>query len=195
MFGDKEFQRSVIVSLISSLLILIFFQPLMQVVWGLIQFIGANFYSGFSESVYRNAALGHRNYLDVIVFSAFTSAQLGIFVGLILRTITRRKMLSLTEVAKARLLKLNQLMLVASLAVVSVISLRFTLLAFADLQLNTGFQQRVTILSPYLSDNEIKQLNAMWASMKNRQDYERINTQLITYGQAYGVELPDPLWR
>jgi len=72
-------------------------------------------------------------------------------------------------------------------------SLLISTLVFADLQLTTSFQQRLTVLAPKISEQEYKELQASWASMQSRTDYELLNTQMESLAQQHGIELPEPL--
>jgi hypothetical protein len=64
---------------------------------------------------------------------------------------------------------------------------------FVDLQLNTSFQQRTTVLSPIISDVKFKELRAEWALMKNRNDYLKINKEMDDIAKNNGISLPEPL--
>jgi len=61
---------------------------------------------------------------------------------------------------------------------------------YYDLQLNTSFKQRITVLSPHISEQQEKELRAQWASMKSRKDYENINRALEDAAKNKEVKLP-----
>ena len=61
---------------------------------------------------------------------------------------------------------------------------------FVELQLNTSFEQRLTVLAPHLPDQQMKEIRASWATMKTRHDYESINEGLEQLADENGVELP-----
>ena len=64
---------------------------------------------------------------------------------------------------------------------------------FADLQLNTSFDQRLTVLAPKLTELECKELRAQWASMGSRGDYEEIVSTMETLAEEKDVALPELL--
>lgn len=68
-------------------------------------------------------------------------------------------------------------------------------LVFVDLQTNASFQQRITVLAPVITDQEYKELQAMWASMDSRSDYEAINLKLELLASEHGIRLPKPLMK
>jgi hypothetical protein len=53
--------------------------------------------------------------------------------------------------------------------------------------LDLCFRSRVTVLSPYLSDRESKELLASRVTMKNRADFEAITTRLEEYARKHDV--------
>lgn len=52
------------------------------------------------------------------------------------------------------------------------------------------FNQHVNILSPYLSEQEVKILKSEWALMRNEEDYKKIAAKLFEYAQKNNIELP-----
>jgi predicted PurR-regulated permease PerM len=61
---------------------------------------------------------------------------------------------------------------------------------YADLQLNTSFQQRLRVLSPKIGDLETKNLQASWALMESKEDYEKIVRQMEELAKENNIELP-----
>jgi hypothetical protein len=59
--------------------------------------------------------------------------------------------------------------------------------------MNISFQQRLEILSPFLTDLEEKQLKASWASMHSRKDFDKLNERLDVYARRYEILFPRPL--
>jgi hypothetical protein len=52
---------------------------------------------------------------------------------------------------------------------------------------NVSFQNKLTVLSVHLSDNEIKQLRAKWVQMKSADDYKQIMNSIADYDKKYNV--------
>ena len=57
-------------------------------------------------------------------------------------------------------------------------------------ELNLFFQQRLSIISPYITEREEKVLRAKWASMKNASDYKEINTLIDNYAKMNNISVP-----
>ena len=69
----------------------------------------------------------------------------------------------------------------------------FSVSVFADLQLNTSFQQRLNALSPEISDFEYKNLKADWALMESPEDHKNIVLKMEEFAQKHKIKLPDLL--
>jgi hypothetical protein len=67
--------------------------------------------------------------------------------------------------------------------------------ASLDLQLNASFNQRVTVLAPYIDLHQEKLLKSKWALMESRKDYEEVSVYLEKLAKSKNVKLPRPLLR
>ena len=66
-------------------------------------------------------------------------------------------------------------------------------MAFVDLQINTSFEQRLTVLRPSIPEPEALALRAEWASMSSCVDYLRLTKKMDDRARELGVRLPEPL--
>lgn len=55
-------------------------------------------------------------------------------------------------------------------------------------RVNVAFQNKLTVLSIHLSDNEIKELRARWVKMKSIYDYKQINETITDYYKKYKLD-------
>ncbi len=53
------------------------------------------------------------------------------------------------------------------------------------------FQQHITVLAPAISDLEVKQLQADFASMKGKGDYDRLQMRIRNLARSSGIALPE----
>jgi uncharacterized membrane protein len=58
------------------------------------------------------------------------------------------------------------------------------------MRISASFTQRLTILTPVISDIECKTLRAQWASMRGKADYEALVTSMDKRAAALGIALP-----
>lgn len=182
------FKKEIMVGVIAAIIMTIFFEPIIRWLWGIISFIGQRTYSGFIDAIYRSAALGHRNYVDVLFF--FLVIGIGTAVPIVLRIAQKGYLPRPKKKFGPRYEKVSDIFLFAGL----IISASIMMIGiFADLQLNSSFEQRLAVLAPVLSDLEYKQFKAEWAGMENREDFEAINKQMENMAQDRDVELPELL--
>lgn len=221
MFKDKEIRKGIISSIIASVIFLILFQPLIQLFWDVLTKVSKNTYSGYLDRVYKNAALGQRNWIDFITLFMILYAFILYLITLSLRL--RLKLTDLKRAAKFKNItteeekrtyigkeKLRTNKRVTFLLKNSKIISSFTYLgqivvivlivdtifrAYIDLQLNASFNQRVTVISPYIDIQQEKILKSQWAQMESRKDYEEVNSLLEELAKNKNVKLPQPLLR
>ncbi|BBO86129.1 hypothetical protein DSCO28_66950 [Desulfosarcina ovata subsp. sediminis] len=193
IFKDSQIRKGIIASVIASLLVVIFIQPVIRLVWSGILTFGTHVFQGFIDSIYANAARGHRNYVDVIILMLISSILSGFFCG---GTFVITKQSIKPDTISKRLSRKSRLIILWILLVALHLSLIFLIIKpFSDIQLNTSFQQRLTIISPYLTNIEEKKLKASWASMEFRTDYEKIVSQIEKIANDNNAKLPILLWK
>jgi glycopeptide antibiotics resistance protein len=64
---------------------------------------------------------------------------------------------------------------------------------FVDLQLNTSFNQRLTVVAAFVPEGTVKSLKADWAKMKSRKDYLALNAKMEQLAAEQHVSLPQVL--
>jgi len=185
---DKNVRRTLLIDIAAAMLVMVIIQPLLQFLWQGIGWIGANVYEGLSNSIYQNAALGHRNYIAVILLTILCGA---IFAMLTVESlyITGVGSFVITTVGKLPR-KARSLFVIVNNTALILVLIYFLLLTWSDLQLNTSFQQRLTVLAPEIAEQEYRELRASWASMRTRRDYEMVNAKLDDLAHQRGIELP-----
>jgi len=179
-------RKSILASVIASLFVIIFIQPLLKLMWS---FSTGYLFERFTNSIYMNASLGHRNYIDVM----FLVMGYGVLCGLLSMStlnVLRARGHDMRVISET---KFFRVFVVILSIVIFVLGLLFVMECFSDLQLNTSFQQRLTVLAPKLSDLEYKELQASWASMKTRSDYLAVNEKMEHLAKVNNIVLPVPL--
>ena len=191
---DRTVRIGIITSVLSTMLVIFFIQPLLSAAWRFSSVLASHFFQSYYDGLYSNAALGHRNWLEFALFAFSVSLILGMTSG-VLTSLAARKFLFRKDVrgwlfsSPFRLIALSVVLLLALLFSSASLLVR----AYADLQLNTSFQQRLTVIAPHLTEQEEEELLAMWASMQTRANYNQINEKLESHARANDVTLPDPL--
>lgn len=193
---ELNMKRSIAISVISSVCVLVFIQPILNFLWKVISWGSVNFYKGLINGVYKNAALGQRDWVSVILFFLFVASVIG-FSSSFLTLPLIRKLRRIKEAKGEHVFRRVKKILITIYCVLSIMFL-FVLIylfvsVYVDLQLNTSFQQRLNALSPEISDFEYKNLKADWALMKSPEDYNSIVLKMEEFAQKHKIKLPDLL--
>ena len=187
---DPQIRKGVIASVIASLAVIVLIQPVLRLVWSTILSIASRYLQGYVDSIYSSAALGHRNYVDVLLLMYMYACIAGMATGLG-SVLTQR--VSRPEHPPKKLGRRHVVLYWGLVVLFYVLAVATAVRPFADLQVNTSFQQRLKVLAPRITDLEMKELEAAWASMKGRADYDAITLKMESIAKQHGITLPERL--
>jgi len=189
----EELRKTIFVEVLVAILVVILIEPILKIFWGGISFLSNNIYSGLLDSIYRNVALGKRNYIDVMIFGLIVILAAIFTLTALWRTEIKRSITRIDNTVTRMPKGIGKITkIVLSICMVLVILYLLTSV-FVDLQLNTSFEQRLTVLAPNISELDYKEIKAAWSNMESRGDYEIIQERMETLAEESGVELPEPL--
>ena len=191
MFRDPDFRKNLLVSIITSVLVLIFIEPILKWSGNAIMWLGANTYDGITNSFYKSAALGFREKFSFVTFGLMLSTLAGIFSGISMEML-RPPRHNNTPVESRQ--KRRKILIVIMTGLFLLVSLYIITLDFAELQLNSSFNQRITVLAASAPDQKIKELRASWSLMEKRSDYESLTSGMDILAKQYNIKLPAALW-
>lgn len=193
MFKDSDFKRNLLVSIITSVLVLLFIEPAIKWTGNAVMWLGINAYEGFTNSVYSSAALGLREKYSFMLHLMFLSLLVGAASGVAFALISRTS----NKVDDASRIRMNRWRKILVIVFSSVLVLDALVLIgrnYAEMQLISSFNQRITVLAARASDQQIKDLRAGWAAMQKRSDYESLTAAMDRLAKDYNIRLPDALW-
>jgi hypothetical protein len=215
MDKDKSIRKGIIASVIASVIFMIILEPLMKLFWTFLNNTTNHLYTSYLNSIFTNAAIGHRNHIDFITYYFETVLIFGVlFISLIKaksiirkRTDEERKYnlkskeeleqeISNTKHKLSKLIKALRVLFYSGL-VFGFIFMLFMLSSlfkeYANLQLNSTFSQRINALAPYIEDKQQKIFISKWALMKSKEDYLEIKLSLENIAKENNVKLPEEL--
>ncbi|HEX9513632.1 MAG TPA: hypothetical protein VF939_24240 [Puia sp.] len=64
---------------------------------------------------------------------------------------------------------------------------------YTAIELNLSFDQRLTAVAPFLTENEEKLIKSKWATMQEEKDFQAINTELENIAQKNNIKLRENL--
>jgi hypothetical protein len=186
----RVFLWNVIASVVASVVVIAFVQPFLSLVWDWLIGAGGAFIIRLVDMMYENASLGNRNWVVAVAASIFLFLPINLLVVRLYFKLVKRRYTQ-AEPKPRRLPEwlgaaLALLFMVVSATVPSAY-------IFTDLQLNASFDQRLTVLAPHISDQQVKELRAQWALMKSRDHHRSIQGQMQAYADKAGIHLPEPL--
>jgi hypothetical protein len=216
MFKDKSIRKGILASIIASIVFVVILEPLMKLFWKFLNTTSTKVYSSYLDSLYKNAAQGHRNYIDFIILTCIIAALIGILFlssNRLIRLIKRIKeddeilnirddneRLKLINIKKEKVRnsieavkKKYVFIRISSISIITIGTLVFSISLFrmyADIQLNTSFNQRLNVIAPYIEDSQTKELMSKWALMKTKNDYKEIHRFIEKTATENNIDLP-----
>jgi len=192
-FLDSTLKKSLLASIIASAIVIIFIKPILNAAWNLVLSLSDSYLKTFSDSIYRTAALGQRDWVIVFLLIMFLGALTGIMTGVILGVTTFKSEKIKRILRKKKSSIIFWILLGLFYLYIWFAGVTVAVKAFADLQLNTSFQQRLSVLSPAISDLEYKKLKAAWAVMRSKKDHDEIVKNMENIASKNSINLPELL--
>lgn len=182
---SRELKIGIIGGVGSSILVIIFIQPILSLVWSAVLSVGEAVQAGYVDRIYRNAALGERNLVGHLSLLTLTMLLVFIPVAFLSAEMARRHE-SIRRVTPA----FHTFMFLTSLVATIVLLIAFSLSSGVT-EINASFIQRLTVLSPAISDQEYKEWRARWAKMRGKNDYRGLVAAMDQRALELKVELPE----
>jgi hypothetical protein len=196
---DPDIRKSLAVSVVTSVLVLIFIDPVLKLVASWLMWLGANLSESWTNGIYKSASLGLREKFSFLVLGLLASVLAGVISGFTSARVSewRRSKLAVGDTAQPVTPKVSRksfVITIVGLVLFYASSLSVLASNFAELQLNASFNQRVTVVAAKATEQQTRELRAAWASMQTRKDYDAINAELDKIAAHHQVKLPAPLW-
>ena len=182
---DKALKIGIGSGIVSSLVVLIFIQPLLRLVWHAVVSIGGSVHQGYVDEIYRNAALGDRNLYGFLTLLWLLEIPL-----LAATLLFSHKVLSRMANAAKNVRRFVYFVGAATISVLFLFVLVSVALVAGTMDINASFTQRLTVLAPAITDAEYKTFKARWASMRGRADYDAIVAAMGKRAAELGITLP-----
>lgn len=181
---SRDLKIGIIGGLISSILMVIFIQPIMIFIWNFVLSIGNSIQAGYVDRIYRSAALGDRNIVGhatlMLVLLAFT----------ILPTFVLSPPGVFRRIAPRPGPTWMGLFMVIICMILSVSLAVAVSLSTGVMEITASFNQRLTIIDPSISDQEHKGWKAKWAKMRGQNDYHELVIEMEKRALDLKIELP-----
>ncbi|MET3516720.1 MAG: hypothetical protein ACLGJD_00315 [Gammaproteobacteria bacterium] len=181
---SRELKIGIIGGVISSVLVIIFIQPLLGFIWSAVLAFGESVQAGYVDGIYRNAAVGERNMVGHLSLLGVTFLLTFVPLLLLLPGMEKRG-------AGTRLpFPLIRILLAAVSVLIPPLFLVAASLLIGVSEINASFSQRLTVLTPTMNDQEVKEWRARWAKMQSQKDYRELVEAMERRANELRIELP-----
>lgn len=166
----------IVSGIVSSLIVIIFINPILSFMWKVTVVGIGSLHQGYVDSIYKSAALPLSNEGTMAVAAL-------VALGLVLGEFSAlRAEKTVVRVTRA-------IILLTTASFLLLITWRFSILKGTDI-IMASFTQRLTVLAPAISDTEYKTIQARWASMQGKADYDAIVSAMDKRAKELNVTLP-----
>jgi hypothetical protein len=179
---ERATLKSILIGLVSGLLLAYIVRPILERIPAWVLYVANATSQGWANLIYIDAASAPSFEGLLIVMIALVPVTAGILV-----------LGHLTHVpAEPR--SRRRLFSAGFVSSLSVPLLFLGSLRSSSATLSQCFHLSVTVLAPHITDQEVKQLNASWALMRTRSDFDAINKTMVEQARKYNVTalIPKP---
>ncbi|WP_421190575.1 hypothetical protein [Aeromonas enteropelogenes] len=194
VISKSTFRTSIIASIVASVIFIALIQPIMTYIWEVISSTSNDYLNALVDKMYKNAALGERDWVVA------TFATVGVYIPFVLSSSKKLAYWINEKSDKDKTHKIENAVSITAPWIwwgalfFGVISATFIAsYIYTDMQLNASFNQRLMVLSPHITEIELKKYKADWASMTSKADYQILNKRLQTQADSLSIKLPLPL--
>ncbi len=199
MLKNSLSRREIVVGLVSSVIFAIFVQPILTLTWNMIVILSNNIYLVFMQDIYRSIARPQQDSIDLMIF-IYVSMAVSFIVLLMARINLLEQDIYEISTGKhtpnaSRIKRYGRFMLAVALFSIVAIFIGIVVPNFAKEQYLRSFQQRMTVLAPYITEQQEEEVRAKWAMMKDRDDYLAVNQILEQLASQHNIVLPENIIR
>lgn len=166
------------------------FQPLIRKLGALIVIILIHFSNLTSSFYFRLLAQNDIYFGTHIILSMLIGGLFGIGFAYIVK-VHKKKEEKLKDAKPGKVFNFFGISAKKSTFIISFI-LSYVLLiyslTFVINETNLLFKNKMIILKAYISDIEVKQIEASWVQMKTKHDFDNINTQIKNYFDKFNIK-------
>jgi hypothetical protein len=187
--------KLILIGTIASMLI----PPTVPHIWDFIKESSFFLLKNFVNLVIVNSAQGDFNYNEIIILLILFCSFFIVYLekakkvkNLINETFekpdpSKKNILPATKQEMLRYLWIGHLLAIFVLSVIAIIASAL----MVQRTLVKSFEQKMNILTPVMTDYEVKVIKSEWASMKDIKDFSSVNEKLIKIASANKIELPE----
>jgi hypothetical protein len=183
---SKALKIGVISGIISSLVVIIFINPILSFVWKVTVAVAGSFHQGYIDRIYKNAAITDPNEIGWMTFLSVLSFGLIFAQFIFFYSIDW----DFSRPWMTRIIRLLRGLCWFSIGILLLVMMVRSSIFQGTMYITASFTQRLTVLAPQIDDAEFKTFRAQWASMQSKADYDAIVAGMDKRAKELGVSLP-----
>ena len=204
--NKNEMKKGILGGIISSIIVMIFINPILGFAW---KFLNA-WFSSYIDSLYLNAALGQRNWIDFITLTFFLLIFIMFGTIKIIEIFFRGKKefqnqnflihnkeikddFNYEKIKLQKRIKLMSFIIIGLYPVIILLFFNIIFKTYSDLQLNASFNQRFNIIAPYIDETEEEFIKSNWSQMQKKEDFDKIDRNIENIAKKNKIVLPENL--
>lgn len=196
---DRNIKVGVIASIIATIIFIYLLDPIMRLFGFFLFDLGSSIFRAYIDRLFEQAALmvapdpAFYLYMCFLLFIGFAMISTTVLI-FVKNNTNKPEEISESRKARRKLLLLwipwINFILTLLVCVFLLTSLNSTLF---QLRIVSSFNQHLTAISPYISQQEINILRSQWTQMRSEDDYKIIYSQLNSIAKQNHVRLPENL--
>jgi hypothetical protein len=178
-------RKAIVASIVASLMVLYFLDPILSFLGRLTLRVASTLFTAYLDGLYAEVAAAEPNF--GFLFLVFVAGSvLGLSTGYVVVVIIRQ--LSRTPPSEPRWGYAN--IYAAVLFATGLFLLAFSVDSYIRLKTTSTFNQRLAAVTPYISDQQRKELLARFASMEHKSDFEAVMRAMDAIATENKIVLP-----
>lgn len=186
--------KSITIGIISSLLFLYLFQPILDFIGknliNILSYCGAKYSDDFYSKISHLELIDFSFYWIVIVFWIIGVSTGRIFMKGFISLFKKEETLEDSDHSKTKT-KLQQFAFYCLNLFISIFIIFFLSTKIYQLKLITSFNQHMRIVAPYVSEQAEEELYSQWSLMNKAEDYTTVYEKLNSIASRNNITLPE----
>jgi len=189
--SSRDLKIGIVGGVVSGLMLTLFIQPILKFVWYTVMAVGGHLHKGYVDGIYRAAGA---NDVNIMGYALASLLILFVLPAAFYPVLTQWADMDnqggiLSRLDRGMKTFAKGLFIAQGIFLLLICTIAFSLYTGTE-EIRSSFTQRLTILSPEISDTEYKTFEARWASMRGKADYDALVASMNNRAAELGIKLP-----
>ena len=190
---DRNMQVGIISSVVASIIFLYVLEPALRFITFLLTHAFGAIFRSYLDRLFEKAALLSAPDSSATLLTMSLALLCGFFVGLS-ASIVRESFRGADEIERAGRLRFSRFWMCTTIIAANIVLASMFIMVIHStvfqLRITSSFQQHLTAIAPYVSDQEFKTFRSRWTQMTCERDYSLIYADLARVAATNSVRLP-----